>query len=244
MKKILQEKRTLWKKIMSWILVMAILFTSADLSVFTVGAEESAEFSSEANEDTEKPAIAAESVTAEDMAETAQQDLTETGTEVFSDSADFSDSGENLTEEIPQGEMGENIFSDGSVSPEQNENQLSDENESNESDEDGNQKTEEFTSEETPEDFVAEPDGGTVTEELYNFTLKVFEDANKNGVWDENEKGAEGIDADVRNADFGYTVSAMKVVEPGVYNLKSIPKGTYHIMLTASPETVSLYNLT
>ena len=244
MKKILQEKRTLWKKIMSWILVMAILFTSADLSVFTVGAEESAEFSSEANEDTEKPAIAAESVTAEDMAETAQQDLTETGTEVFSDSADFSDSGEDLTEEIPQGEMGENIFSDGSVSPEQNENQLSDENESNESDEDGNQKTEEFTSEETPEDFVAEPDGGTVTEELYNFTLKVFEDANKNGVWDENEKGAEGIDADVRNADFGYTVSAMKVVEPGVYNLKSIPKGTYHIMLTASPETVSLYNLT
>lgn len=238
MKKILQEKRTLWKKIMSWILVMAILFTSADLSVFTVGAEEPVDFSSEANEDTEEPA------TEEDTAETAQQDLTETGTEVFSDSADFSDSGENLTEEIPQGEMGENIFSDGSVSPEQNENPFSDENESTESDEAGNQKTEEFTSEETPEDFVAEPDGGTVTEELYNFTLKIFEDTNKNGVWDENEKGAEGIDADVRNADFGYTVSVMKAVEPGVYNLKSIPKGAYHIMLTALPETVSLYNLT
>lgn len=244
MKKILQEKRTLWKKIMSWILVMAILFTSADLSVFTVGAEEPVDFSSEADEDAEESVTAAESAVKEDTAETAQQDLTEIGTEVFSDSADFSDSGEDLTEEIPQGEMGENIFSDGSVSPEQNENQLSDENESNESDEDGNQKTEEFTSEETPEDFVAESDEATVTEELYNFTLKIFEDTNKNGVWDENEKGAEGIDADVRNADFGYTVSVMKAVEPGVYNLKSIPKGTYHIMLTALPETVSLYNLT
>ena len=249
MKKILQEKRTLWKKIMSWILVMAILFTSADLSVFTVGAEEPVDFSSEADEDAEEPVTAAEPTVEEDTTETAQQDLTETGTEVFSDSADLSDSGENLTEEIPQEETeelsaNEDIFSDGDVSLDQNENQSSDKNESNELDGYEDQMTEGFTSEDAPGDFTSEPDEGTVTEELYNFTLKIFEDTNKNGVWDENEKAAEGIDADVRNADFGYTVSVMKEVEPGVYNLKSIPKGTYHIMLTALPETVSLYNLT
>lgn len=217
MKKILQEKRTLWKKIMSWILVMAILFTSADLSVFTVGAEEPVDFSSEADEDTEEPATAAESVTAEDTAETAQQDLTETDTEVFSDSADFSDSGEDLTEEIPQGETeelftDEDIFSDGSVS--QN-------------------GSEDFSSEEKPQEEQTEKT---------DFTLKVFEDVNKNGAWDEGENGITGLEAEV-SLHGTEDKTAVQSVEPGIYSLNGLNKGIYTIRLLAEPEIISPYNL-
>lgn len=217
MKKILQEKRTLWKKIMSWILVMAILFTSADLSVFTVGAEEPVDFSSEADEDAEESVTAAESAVKEDTAETAQQDLTEIGTEVFSDSADFSDSGEDLTEEIPQGETeelftDEDIFSDGSVS--QN-------------------GSEDFSSEEKPQEEQTEKT---------DFTLKVFEDTNKNGAWDEGENGITGLEAEV-SLHGTEDKTAAQSVEPGIYSLNGLNKGIYTIRLLAEPEIISPYNL-
>lgn len=55
MRKLLQEKGSVFKKIMSWILVMVILFTSADMSAFVVAAEEQNEIvlsdgSSDSNE--------------------------------------------------------------------------------------------------------------------------------------------------------------------------------------------------
>ena len=40
MKKILEEKGSVFKKIISWVLVMAILFTSVDMSAFAVRADE------------------------------------------------------------------------------------------------------------------------------------------------------------------------------------------------------------
>ena len=154
MKKILQEKGSIFKKITSWILVMAILFTSVDMSAFVVGAED------------QEPIVFSDDTSASDEADIQQEDnpaaeeqqptepqLTEPqiSFEVeVADIPDFSDSEPVEEEEETSG--AEDIFSDGS--------------------------------EETPS-----VESGNEQTESGNLTVKIFDDANKNGVWDEGEAG-------------------------------------------------------
>ena len=116
MKKILQEKGSIFKKITSWILVMAILFTSVDMSAFVVGAED------------QEPIVFSDDTSASDEADIQQEDnpaaeeqqptepqLTEpqiSFEEEVADIPDISDSEPVEEEEETAG--AEDIFSDGS----------------------------------------------------------------------------------------------------------------------------------
>ncbi len=112
MRKLLQEKGSVFKKIMSWILVMVILFTSADMSAFVVAAEEQNEIvlsdgSSDSNE------ISSE-IQQNDSSVSEQETL---------DSSVTEESEEQLQMDTPEEEQ---LFSDGAEEIQPEEEVLSD----------------------------------------------------------------------------------------------------------------------
>ena len=170
MRKLLQEKGSVFKKIMSWILVMVILFTSADMSSFVVSAEN------------QKSGL-------------------------LSDGESDSGGGEILT--------------DGSTEPPAEQ-----------------PPAEQPQTEEPPVQDSVEGE-----KEAGYLTVKVFNDENKNGVWDEGETGIRDLDVSLSLQD---TEEKMQIPASGdgVYAADGIQEGTYTVRLSAAPETVALYNLT
>ena len=207
MKKILQEKGSIFKKITSWILVMAILFTSVDMSAFVVGAED------------QEPIVFSDDTSASDEADIQQEDnpaaeeqqptepqLTEpqiSFEEEVADIPDISDSEPVEEEEETAG--AEDIFSDGS--------------------------------EETPS-----VESGNEQTESGNLTVKIFDDANKNGVWDEGEAGIRDLEVNLLSQNTEETIQ-LPSVSDGVYAMDGVQEGIYEVRLSAAPEIIAPYNL-
>lgn len=169
MRKLLQEKGSVFKKIMSWILVMVILFTSADMSAFVVSAENQ-----------------------------------ESG--LLSDGE--SDSGRDL-------------LTDGSSDP----------------------PIEQAPTEQPPMEEPTVQDNVEGEDKAGYLTVKVFEDANKNGVWDEGETGISDLEVMLSLQDTEENIS-IQASSAGVYAINGIQEGIYTVRLSAAPEVAALYNLT
>lgn len=180
MRKLLQEKGSAFKKIMSWILAMVILFTSVDMSAFIVSAENQ-------------------------------------------ESALLSDG------ETDSGEGG--ILTDGSEEPMV-------EQPSTEQPPAEQPPTEQPPTEQPPEQDSAEGE-----KETGYLTVKIFDDANKNGTWDEGEAGISNLEVTLSPQDTEEKIQ-IQASSDGVYFMDGIQEGIYTVRLSAASETVAPYNLT
>ena len=203
MKKILKEKETFFKKIMSWILVMTILFTSVDMSAFIVEAEneDAVLFSDDISDfgEAETGVLQdGQSITEVQQETDAQITESQIAFEEETDIPDISDSESALGNEENAG--AEDVFSDGSA---------------------------EF---------------GNDQEESGQFTVKIFDDINKNGIWDEGEAGIKNLEVTLLSQNREESIQVPSVSD-GVYAMDEVREGYYTVRLSAAPEIISPYNL-
>lgn len=196
MKKILQEKGSIFKKIMSWILVMAILFTSVDMSSFIVSAEN------------DESALLSDGVLESGESTESQAALEET---------DIFDTSENVSSQEAGGISEEvNLLTDGStVDPHV---------------------------EQPPTEQPSAQDFEEGKKEAGYLTVKIFDDTNKNGIWDNGETGIKNLEVALSPKGTEEKIQ-MQVSGDGVYFINGIQEGIYTVKLSAAPEVTAPYNL-